>query len=136
MKYNVTIAKDGNTYMASFPDIPEALTCGDTIEEALVEAQAALITAFEFYFEDQRPVPMPSAGVSEYAVDVPLSIWVKVLLLNTMLEQKITQTELAARMGTRKQELQRITNLHHATKIDTLDSAMAAMGKRLVISMA
>jgi antitoxin HicB len=57
-----------------------------------------------------------------------------VLLLNAMLEQRLPQAELARRMGTRKQEVQRLVDLRHPTKIDTLAQAMAAMGKQLVLS--
>ncbi|RUO47517.1 type II toxin-antitoxin system HicB family antitoxin [Pseudidiomarina donghaiensis] len=135
MKYPVIIEKDGQTFMSRFIDIPEALTCGDTYEEALIEAQDALITAFEFYFEDQRPVPMPSpVGNSPY-VTVPASVWAKVLLLNTMLSERISQAELAKRMGSRKQEMQRIINLGHNTKIDTLNKALEAMDKHLTLSV-
>lgn len=135
MKYPVTIEKDGQTFMARFVDIPEALTCGDTYEEALQEAQDALLTAFEFYFEDQRPVPMPSPLEDRAYVTVPASVWAKVLLLNTMLTERVTQAELAKRIGSRKQEMQRIINLGHNTKIDTLNKALEAMGKHLNISV-
>lgn len=135
MKYPVNIEQDGNSYSVSFPDIPEALTCADTYEEALTEAQDALVTAFEFYFEDERKVPEPSEITGDF-VSVPASVWAKVLVLNTMIDQKITQTELAQRIGTRKQEVQRIINLGHNTKIDTLAKALQAMGKELSISVA
>ncbi|MFV0575594.1 MAG: type II toxin-antitoxin system HicB family antitoxin [Vibrio sp.] len=135
MYYPVKITPDGDNFMVSFPDIPEALTCGETVEDAKQEAVAALITAFDFYFEDERPVPMPSHHLELDLVEVPLSVWAKVLTLNTMLETKTSQIELARRMGTRKQEIQRIVNLHHNTKIDTLNSAMMAMGKHLSISV-
>lgn len=135
MQYPVIIEKDGNTFMARFVDIPEALTCGDTYEEALAEAHDALVTAFEFYFEDQRPVPMPSAIEGHAVVSVPPSVWAKVLVLNTMLSEHITQAELAKRMGSRKQEMQRIINLGHNTKIDTLNKALEVMGKHLTLSV-
>ncbi|WP_162618056.1 type II toxin-antitoxin system HicB family antitoxin [Shewanella halifaxensis] len=135
MKYPVNIEKDGDSFMVSFPDLPEALTCGDTYEESLDMAHDALITAFDFYFEDQRPVPMPS-NTSKEVVSVPPSVWAKVLLLNTMLETKVTQSELARRMGTRKQEVQRIVDLHHSTKIDRLADALAALHKQFTISIA
>ena len=93
-----------------------------------------MITAFEFYFEDQRPIPLPSEVTAE-SVAVPVSVWAKVLLLNTMLDAQVTQSELARRMGTRKQELQRIINLAHSTKIDTLANAMKALGKTLTVSV-
>ncbi|WP_394182685.1 type II toxin-antitoxin system HicB family antitoxin [Marinomonas posidonica] len=134
MKYPVTIERDGNGYSVSFPDIPEALTCGDTYEEALAEAEDALVTAFEFYFEDERSVPLPSKVTSE-SVSVPLSVWSKVLLLNAMLEEHVSQSELAKRIGKKKQEMQRIINLGHNTKIDTLVSALEALGKKINFSV-
>ncbi|MGJ8647280.1 MAG: type II toxin-antitoxin system HicB family antitoxin [Marinomonas colpomeniae] len=134
MKYPVTIEKNGNGYSVSFPDIPEALTCGDTYEEALTEAAGALITAFEFYFEDERSVPLPSKVKGE-CVNVPLSVWSKVLLLNTMLEEHVSQSELAKRIGKKKQEMQRIINLGHNTKIDTLVGALEALGKKVNFSV-
>jgi len=35
---------------------PEALTCGDNLDDAKEMAQDALITAMDFYFEDRRSV--------------------------------------------------------------------------------
>lgn len=136
MFYAVDIVHEDGEYVVSFPDIPEALTCGDTLEEAKQEALNALVTAFEFYFEDQRAIPMPSQHDDMEYVEVPLSVWAKVLTLNTMLEQNLTQTELAHKMGTRKQEIQRIISLEHTTKIDRLHAAMAAMGKHFSLSIA
>lgn len=132
--YPVILEPDGDGWMAHFPDIPEALTGGETREETLANARDALLTAFEFYFEDERPVPMPSQIPGAELVEVPLSIWSKILLLNTMLERRIPQVELARLLGTRKQEVQRLIDLRHATKIDTIARAMAALGKPLRLS--
>jgi antitoxin HicB len=135
MKYPVIIEKDGNGFFARFPDIPEALTGADTKEETLTQAKEALLTAFEFYFEDQRVVP-PASNEEEYAywVEVPLSVEAKLLLLNSMVEQRITQSDLAKRMETTRQEVQRIIDLKHSTKIDTLAKAIQAVGKKLTLS--
>lgn len=40
-----------------FPDLPEALTQGETLEQAIAMAADALVTAPDFYLEDGRPVP-------------------------------------------------------------------------------
>lgn len=45
----------------SFPDIPEALTQGDSYDEVMEMAKDALETALTFYFEDGRSVPLPSS---------------------------------------------------------------------------
>ena len=60
----------------------------------------------------------------------------KVLLLNEMLRQKVRPAELARRIGTTPQEVNRLTNLRHASKIDRVDAAMRALGKRLVVRAA
>ncbi|GKX60859.1 type II toxin-antitoxin system HicB family antitoxin [Leminorella grimontii] len=136
MRYRFDIERDGSNYMVSFPDIPEALTCGDSREEALEMAHDALIVAFDFYFEDERPVPMPTPIEDDDEwVDVPAGVAIKVLLLNAMLESGTSQAELARRMNTRPQEMQRIVNLNHATKIDTIEKALLALGKRLEVSI-
>lgn len=59
----------------SFPDIPEALTGAATRELALDMAADALTTAMDFYFEDRRSVPAPSAPKrGQVLVDLPPSV--------------------------------------------------------------
>jgi len=123
--------EDGG-YVIEFRDIPEAITQGDSIEEAKEMAQDALITAMDFYFEDQRSIPLPSQDLNEgeVLIEVPISITSKVLLLNLMLEKKVTQVELARLLHKPKQEVTRIVDLHHSTKIDTVADALKALGKQ------
>ncbi len=121
--------------MVSFPDIPEALTQGDTREEALEMGLDALITSFDFYFEDNQRVPAPGDITGDF-VEVPASVAAKVLMLNAFLDSGLTQVELASRMGVKKQEVTRIFDLHHSTKIDTIQKALSALGRRLEMATA
>ncbi|MBQ4666503.1 type II toxin-antitoxin system HicB family antitoxin [Aeromonas hydrophila] len=132
MHYPVIIEPDGDTWLARVPDVPEVLTGGDTREEALAEAAGALVTAFEFYVEDNCPVPLPSEPApGQEVVTVPPSVWGKVLLLNAMCEASVSQSELGRRLGIPRQNVQRLLDLGHATKIDQLSAAIAALGHRL-----
>ena len=134
--YPVRIAPDGNRFSVSFPDIPEALTDGGTREEAMTNARDALETAMEFYFEDRRPVPSPSAlKRGQVGIELPASLSAKVLLLNAMLEERVTPAELARRLSMTRQEVTRIVTLGHATKIDTIAAALTAVGRRLSLSV-
>ena len=45
MKYPAAFEKTEQGYVVSFRDIPEAITQGDTLEEAIDMAQNALLTA-------------------------------------------------------------------------------------------
>lgn len=138
MRYPVkfTPSEDGG-FVATFRDIPEAITQGDDLAEALAMAKDALITAMDFYFEDRRTVPSPSSiEAGEQFVELPPSFASKVLLLNEMVRQEVTASELARRMGTIPQEINRIIDLRHSTKIDRIAQALGALGKRLELSVA
>ncbi|URL05947.1 type II toxin-antitoxin system HicB family antitoxin [Avibacterium sp. 21-595] len=137
MLYPAKFKREDDGYTVTFRDIPEAITCGDDYDDAVNMAKDALLTAMDFYFEDQRAVPLPSkARKGEVLIDLPPSVFAKVLLLNEMLEQKISNVDLAKRIKVKPQEMQRITNLSHSTKIDTIAKALSALGKNLRIGIA
>jgi antitoxin HicB len=135
--YPVNLRKDGKFVLVTFPDIPEAITQGDNRAHALEMAREALEVSMDFYFEDRRLVPMPSKPKRGQAlVELAPSVAAKVLLLNEMLRQRVRPIELARRIGTTKQEVNRLTDLRHATKIDRIDAALRALGKRLILDAA
>jgi antitoxin HicB len=135
--YPVKIRKDGKFLFVSFPDIPEAFTQGRDRAEALKAARDVLETAMDIYFDERRAVPMPSEPKRGQAVvELPPSLAAKVLLLNEMIHQNVRPVELARRIGATKQEVSRLTNLRHPTKIDNIDLALRALGKRLYLDAA
>jgi antitoxin HicB len=137
LQYPARLKADKNGgFVVTFRDIPEAITQGEDIADALKRALDALETAMEFYFDDHREVPMPSAPKrGEHLVTLPVSESFKVLLLNEMVKQGVRPAELARRMHTSKQEINRLTNLRHTTKIDRIADALAALGKRLTVDL-
>jgi antitoxin HicB len=50
-----------------------------------------------------------------------------------MIRQQVRPAELARRLNTTPQEINRLTNLHHTSKIDGIAGAMKALGKTLQI---
>ncbi|MDR0311474.1 MAG: type II toxin-antitoxin system HicB family antitoxin [Acidobacteriota bacterium] len=139
MRFPVTLTQDKAVggFVVTFPDIPEAITQGETKEEALRMAQEALEAALEFYFEDRRRIPAPSkAKRGQRVVEIPASLSAKVLLLNEMVSQNVRPAELARRMGTTPQAVNRLTDLRHTTRIDGIAAALNALGKNLEIRLA
>jgi antitoxin HicB len=119
-------------YVVTFPDIPEAITQGESLEESMAMGLEALESALEFYFEGKRPVPMPSpAKRGQRLIELPISLSAKVLLLNEMLAQKVRPAELARRLHTTPQKVNRLTDIRHTSKIDGIANAMKALGKTL-----
>ena len=134
--YPIELTEDTGGYVVTFPDIPEAMTQGDTLDEALEMAQDVLLIAMDFYFEDKRPVPMPSkAAKGQHTIQLPLSVWAKILVLNELCHQNLQPADVARKMGTRPQDVNHILNLHCTTKIDTIAAALHAVGKELSLSI-
>ena len=137
MFYPAKIQPDGASFLVTFRDSPEAITSGKSGRHAESMARDALVTAMDFYFEDRRKVPPPSKPRrGEIAVPVAASVAAKVLLLNQMIDAGITASELARKLNTSPQAVNRIVDIHHATKIDTIAAALQAMGRRLELSVA
>lgn len=53
--YPVNLRKDGKFILVTFPDIPDAITQGDSRAHALAMAKEALELSMEFYFEGPAP---------------------------------------------------------------------------------
>lgn len=51
---------EGSAYGASFPDFPGTIASGATIEEAVADAEAALVAVLEVMHEDGTEIPEPS----------------------------------------------------------------------------
>ena len=137
MRYPFDIKRDGKFFLVTFPDIPEAITQGRTLTEARKAARDVLESALDLYCEDSRTVPSPSRiKAGQDFIELPASLTAKVLLLNEMVRQKVRPAELARRLQTTPQEVNRLTNLHHTSKIDRVAEAMKALGKTLEIRAA
>ena len=61
----------GGTVLASFPDVPEALTEGETEQEAVTEARDCPVAALGGYVELRRSIPKPSPARGRPSVAPP-----------------------------------------------------------------
>lgn len=136
-QYPATIESNGEGgFIASFRDVPEAITEAWDLEELKNNARDALITAIDFYIEDGRVFPPASdLQTGDLAVDLPASVVAKVMLLNTMVKSNVRPADLGRKMNIKPQEVTRITDIRHATKIDTIQNALRALGKELVLEL-
>lgn len=138
LSYPVVLTKDDNdTFLVTFPDVPEATSVGEDVESALLESVDGLEAALEFYFEDKRLIPMPSqAKKGQYLVDLPALTCAKVFLANEMLSQGVKKAELARRMDVHMPQIDRLLDLHHSSKIELVEKALGKLGRKLNVSIA
>ncbi|WP_321792313.1 type II toxin-antitoxin system HicB family antitoxin [Caballeronia sp. J97] len=126
-----------NTYLVTFPDIPEAVSVGEDKDEALIVGLDALESAIEIYFDEKREVPMPSKPrKGQPVVTLPALVVSKVLLANEMIRQGVRKSELARRLNVHMPQVDRLLDPRHSSKIEAIEAALLSLGKRLKISVA
>lgn len=135
MFYPVTLTKDTNgTILVRFPDVPGAVTYGDTKEEALTRAVDALLTVFDAYMKDKRDIPVPSSNKG-LVVEVPVLDASKLALYQTMREKKINKSELARRLDWHMPQVDRVLKMRHDSRLEHVYEAFRAVGKRLTFTV-
>lgn len=136
MDYPVILERDdNNTILVSFPDFPEAHTFGEDVDDALAHASDALATAIDAYVKDRRDIPLPSAIVTRYRVAMPALVEAKVQLYGMMRTAKVGKSALAKRLHWHLPQVDRLLAMTHGSKLDQLEAAFGALGKRLVIGV-
>ena len=129
----LTPEKDGG-FSVSFPDVPEALTCGDDRSEAIAMAEDALAGALAGYVQEQWDIPRPGpVSDGQDVVAVPAVVAAKVALYLAMREQGITRGDLARCLGLSETAVRRLVNPDHRSHIGQLQKALRAVGRTLVI---
>lgn len=131
LRYPAQLAPDDNgTILVTFPDLPEAATFGEDREEALLRAVDAIETAIQGRITDREEVPLPT-GRGDALIELPMQTAMKVLLYRAMREQGLRKASLARRLGWKAPQVDRLFDLRHASRLDQIEAAFAALGKRV-----
>lgn len=137
MNYPVKLVRDSNdAILVDFPDVPEAHTFGEDMEEALMRAGEALESALSAYIELRRDIPAPSKPKrGQPVVSLPALVDAKVRLYSAMRASRIGKAELARRLNCHLPQIDRLLDLNHNSRLDQLEAALRVLGKRLVVSV-
>lgn len=136
VSYPVTLERFPDTCIVRFPDIPEAITEGKTVEDALESAEDCLDVALLWMAEDGRPFPPPSSQGDAW-VSATAPIAAKLALMLAWRDSGLSKSAFARRLGKSESEVRtRILNPRHKTALATLDAAARALGRRLVVDLA
>ena len=125
---------DDGGVVVSFPDVPEAHTQGEDREDALEQAEDALVVALGLYVDDGAPLPRPSPADGRPVVAVPARVAAKLALYEEVRAAGLTKTGLARRLGIPDTEARRLLDLDHPTKMDRLERVLASFGVELVVT--
>lgn len=131
--YAIKLTPDDNgTFLVTAPDFPELTSFGEDKEDALLRAKDALEEAIAARISAREAVPAPGRKHKgcEY-VALGHQPFMKVLIWNTMMENKVKKAELGRRMAAQGPTVDRIVDIFHTSTAPQIDAAFQALGKRV-----
>lgn len=135
-EYPVTLHLDEGHPWVTSDDVPEMSSAGDTAEEALFDAVDALESALSLYVDRRVAIPLPlRARPGQPVVRLPALTAAKAALWNTMVQQGVTKTELARRLGVNRPQVDRLVDLLHRSKIEQVEHALQILGQRIELAV-
>jgi antitoxin HicB len=129
------ILEEDEGFTVTFPDVPGAVTWGETRAEAMEKASDALVSVISAMIEDGQPVPPPSAAHGRPKISVGLMDAAKIALHSSMLEARVSNVELGRRMGLDEKAIRRMRDPLHHSKIETLEAALRIFHRHLEVSV-
>src|SRR6266851_7589277 len=120
-------------FTVTFPDVPEAITQGESEEDAAAMAEDALVTALSFYTDNAERLPQPSPAHGRPLAFVPPLVAAKLALHDAMLAGEISNVALARQLGTDEKTVRRLRDPLHQSRINQVDAALRMLGKRMGI---
>ncbi|WP_118136589.1 type II toxin-antitoxin system HicB family antitoxin [Oceanicella sp. SM1341] len=132
LTYPVELTPDDNdTFLVTCPDLPEVTTFGEGQEEAIAHAAGAVAEALAGRLKRFSEIPMPSAGETQVAVDLLTEM--KVRLMWAAQGAGMSRADLMRALGWQRNQVDRLFDANHHTRLDQFEAAFHALGVELQI---
>jgi antitoxin HicB len=138
-RYPATLETDQEgRVLVRFPDLPEALTDGADLAEALAEAVDCLTEALASRIVDGEPIPppMPALTAPDWRIISPSpTVALKAALYTALRHRDMTIADLAARLDVDWHQAARLIDPRRASKLTSLSAALGALGCEIQLSV-
>jgi antitoxin HicB len=128
-------AEEDGGNVVTFPDFGAGVTQGDDREEALAQTADLLETMVANYMAEGWDLPEPSPARGRPLVRLAPLVAAKAELFRAMRRAGIDKAELAHRAGIAPKDVDRLFSIHHKTRLEQIEAALAVLGCRLVVSV-
>ncbi len=124
--------KDGDGFVATFPDVQGAVTGGFTFKESLVLAEDCLVVALSACIHLGKELPTPSQFQDgQELLTVQPVIAAQLDLYTAMREQNISRSELAERLSVSVTDVDKLLSLDYCTPISRVLAALRVVRREL-----
>ena len=133
-RYPVQLEEEEDGYVVTLPDIPYGATQGDNLAHALAQAEDFLEEAILGMMAHGEEVPTPTPARGRPTVGLPALTAAKLEAYRAMHAAGLNKAQLAERLGWRPSQVTRLFDGRHASRLDQIEMALAALGRRLVVT--
>lgn len=135
--YAIRFERDDSTGVAVFcRDLPQLNSYGDDEQHAFNEAVDAIETTLSIYVDERLPIPAATpAQPGEKVIRLPAVTVAKIVLWNAMMERDMRKADLRRLLGVHQVQGDRLVDFLHTSKMEQVEAALAALGKRLSVSV-
>jgi antitoxin HicB len=126
---------DNGTWLVTFPDFDDAVTFGETREQALAHAAGALEAVIIYRMRHKLDVPTPSSAPGKAVVGIPPLIAAKALLYKELRDQKMSIRQLAGQLNCDYPIAHRLLDTSRKTQIDEVAKALEVLGQRVIVGV-
>ena len=128
--------QDNGWWLVRFPGVPEALTEGETEQEARANALDCVLAALEGYMKAGKALPRQGASHSgQNRAILPSLVTAKLAVYETMRNRGWSKLKLAKELGMPENSIRRLLDLRHSSHMWVIDEALAKMSAELAIDL-
>ena len=142
LSYYATFEPDPSdgSFVVRFPDFGYGVTQGDTIDEAVEMAEDLLKNLVQEAIRQSAPLPRalkPKRRRDSHfrLISLPALDSAKAQLYSAFRASGLTKAEFGRRIHIAKANVDRLFDLNHASRLDQLEAACDALGKKLDLSI-
>jgi antitoxin HicB len=136
IEYRIELTPDDNgTFLVTCPKLPIVATFGETEADAIGHAADAIETALASMIDDGDDIPRPARADRGTPVRLPAMTALKLQLYWALRDAGITRAELARRLAWNRESVDRLFRLDHRSRLEQIETAFAALGQRVDISV-
>lgn len=132
----VEFIEDEGVYEINFCDFPDVQGVTYLQEDVELEAEETLTAAIAELISLRAPIPLPeNTAPNAFIVHLPILSCLKIALHNAILETQTRRADLARKLNINAQQIERLLDIKHASKIEALEQALYLVGYETKVSV-
>lgn len=137
-KYSASVSfdKDTETYEISYKDFKNVYAVAYSEDDIELQAMDGLLAGIAEHIDCRIPIPEPSTHESgEIIIVLPILTCLKITLHNAMIQTGTRKIDLARKLNQKGPQVDRLLDITHASKVETLEQALFLLGYEVFVSV-